>query len=529
MLVLFLWFLLLCLVVISMLPDLAVIGEFVGFSFPGVSMGFAFEFDYVSVGCLLMLGICSFIAFFYCFHYFGGVNTLSVGLFPLIIWFVGVMSIMIVSSCLIFSLVMWEYLGFVSFLLILFYSNSYSLRAALVTLFSSRFGDVALFILFGVLLNGLSEEYGLVISCSLLLVVLTKSASYPFISWLLEAMRAPTPVSSLVHSSTLVAAGVWFVMRYSNLFFDSNILLILFLATIISIFITGVCSLYFVDLKKIVALSTCNNVAWCVIFFVWGDVDLVLLQLVTHGVSKCLLFMLVGDLMCSSGGSQSSLGVYPSIYSGLWGCLLLSVLVFSLCGLPFLGIFFSKHYFFSFVVGGVYNLLVCVLLFFGFFLSYAYSSRLMMLLSSCVRGLSNGYVSSFLMIGWSVLIGSLINILWVEGLCESVSLGVGISLMFVIVQVVGSIAGVMCFLMLGSSNVWSSQLWGCDNLVLLVYDSFNCLVSVCILGMYRWEIFVLRWLGYVGGSYSGLGVFSVQFLVVGLLLWGVYAVLFLSP
>lgn len=57
-------------------------------------------------------------------------------------------------------------------------------------------------------------------------------------------------------------------MRYSNLFFDSNILLILFLATIIRIFITGVCSLYFVDLKKIVALSTCKKVAWCVVFFV---------------------------------------------------------------------------------------------------------------------------------------------------------------------------------------------------------------------------------------------------------------------
>lgn len=139
--------------------------------------------------------------------------------------------------------------------------------------------------------------------------------------------------------------------------------------------------------------------------------DLVLLQLVTHGVRKCLLFMLVGDLMCSSGGRQSSLGVYPSIYSGLLGCLLLRVLVFSLCGLPFLGIFFRKHYFFRFVVGGVYNLLVCVLLFFGFFLSYAYSSRLMMLLSSCVRGLSKGYVRSFLMVGWLVLIGSLVNIL----------------------------------------------------------------------------------------------------------------------
>lgn len=45
-------------------------------------------------------------------------------------------------------------------------------------------------------------------------VIITKRACYPLVSWLAEAMRAPTPVSSLVHSSTLVAAGVWFVVRY---------------------------------------------------------------------------------------------------------------------------------------------------------------------------------------------------------------------------------------------------------------------------------------------------------------------------
>lgn len=44
--------------------------------------------------------------------------------------------------------------------------------------------------------------------------MITKSASFPFVSWLLEAMRAPTPVRSLVHSSTLVAAGVWFYLKY---------------------------------------------------------------------------------------------------------------------------------------------------------------------------------------------------------------------------------------------------------------------------------------------------------------------------
>lgn len=54
------------------------------------------------------------------------------------------------------------------------------------------------------------------VGISVFLVIASKSASYPFMSWLLEAMRAPTPVRSLVHSSTLVAAGVWFMLRYGE-------------------------------------------------------------------------------------------------------------------------------------------------------------------------------------------------------------------------------------------------------------------------------------------------------------------------
>ncbi|KAF4530815.1 hypothetical protein B566_EDAN018844, partial [Ephemera danica] len=114
-------------------------------------------------------------------------------------------------------------------------------------------------------------------------------------------MRAPTPVRSLVHSSTLVAAGVWFLLRYDKLFSISSCGLLLGFS-LLTILVTGVCACFFVDLKKIVALST-----------------LCLLQLLTHGVCKCYLFMSVGDLMSSSSGRQSSVGVYMGRYSGVYG------------------------------------------------------------------------------------------------------------------------------------------------------------------------------------------------------------------
>lgn len=80
-------------------------------------------------------------------------------------------------------------------------------RAAVVTLISSRIGDVGLFCVFCWMCNDFGAWGGL-IGCLIFFVVCSKSAGYPLTSWLVEAMRAPTPVSSLVHSSTLVAAGV---------------------------------------------------------------------------------------------------------------------------------------------------------------------------------------------------------------------------------------------------------------------------------------------------------------------------------
>ena len=93
-----------------------------------------------------MLVCCGFIALFYCFHYFGGSVEGSL-LFPLIVWFLGVMLFLSFRAGLVLSLAFWEYLGLVRFFLILFYSNGVRLRASLVTLFASRFGDVCFFVL----------------------------------------------------------------------------------------------------------------------------------------------------------------------------------------------------------------------------------------------------------------------------------------------------------------------------------------------------------------------------------------------
>nr|APX55313.1 NADH dehydrogenase subunit 5 [Fasciolopsis buski] len=479
-------------------------------------ISFGFMLDDVSLGCAFMLICCGGVALLYCFHYFSGGVEGSL-LFPLMVWFLGVMCILVFSSSLVFSLIFWEYLGLVSFFLILFYSNSSSLRASLITLFASRFGDVSMFVII-MCVSWWIGTSGAGFIFLYLLVVLTKSAGFPFISWLLEAMRAPTPVSSLVHSSTLVAAGVWFFFRYSS--YSSwwlDLMLVYF--CLLSVIVTGVAAVVFMDLKKIVALSTCNNISWCVLFFICGDLFLGLLQLITHGLCKCYLFMSVGDLMSQSGSSQSSVGVYLGRYSGLYLPILQSFLVLSLCGLPFLGVFFSKHCFFSGLFNGI-GLGLGLLFLLCLLLSYIYSVRFVLLLLGAVGGLGFGYFSGFLVICPLVFLGTILNFLVSLEVVEVSSMSFFWSGVVVGLQGLGCFLG-WCFynLCMGAGR-WSSLLWGNEGYVSLIYSWFLGLSSVCVSSFYRWEIYFLdmfmmlgvvyRWSFYRGS------LFSLSFLVLGL-------------
>nr|UDU84928.1 NADH dehydrogenase subunit 5 [Glypthelmins quieta] len=494
-----------------------------------LDLPFLFMVDDISIVCCYMLGCCGVIALFYCYHYFSS-DPSGFILFLLMFVFILVMFVLMLSFSLVSLLVFWEYLGLVSFFLILFYSNSVSLRAAIITLFASRFGDVSLFILIFWLASlwDLSSCFSLVL---LFFIILTKSAGYPFVSWLIEAMRAPTPVSSLVHSSTLVAAGVWFLLRF-DWFFTPGFLSFLLLLCLVTVFVSGFCAATFVDLKKIVALSTCNNVSWCIVFFICGDVCLALLQLLCHGVSKCYLFISVGDVMSASSGSQASKAVYLSRYGSSFGGLVQLVLVFSLCGLPFLGVFFGKHGLMPGLLYSCNSFLVCVL-FLCFFLSYIYSFRFYLLLLGESVGLSVGFFSSFVLVFGLSLLSTFLNyggsFLFLEYSC----LGSLSSIMFLMIQVfglfVGGILWYYCFQSRGA--IWSSSLGGSDFLVLLVYSWFLQASSSFLLGFYRWEAYLLSFFRSAGLKsvlhMRDYRLFSINFMLLGgAILFGSYVVIF---
>nr|ASL24612.1 NADH dehydrogenase subunit 5 [Khawia sinensis] len=440
--------------------------------------------DNCSLAIFLMLILCFGFVLNYVSHYFGGglaVNYIT----PLICVFVGVMGVLVFTGDPLLTLIFWEYLGVVSFFLILFYLSYLSVRASIITLVSSRFGDVCLFLVIALVIHLWPNS--LVLCLCLFFVVCTKSASFPFISWLLEAMRAPTPVSSLVHSSTLVAAGVWFSLRYGvgGGWGESEIL---FLFLISTVFITGIASFFFFDLKKIVALSTCNNINWCLIYLIMGGFWLSLFQLICHGVSKCLLFMLVGDVMSGAGGSQSSNYTYSPINYGRYGSFGLVCVILGLSGAPFIGVYFTKHIMLSTLIS-VHSFILSLCIFFGVLLSYLYSFRLCRMLVSVRISSSLGVMYTCAALSstyWWLFLNFFVG----ASLDENSSLSGGATQLILGFQVLSCL---ICWGVYNSVIItsWCSSLFGVDNLIELAYGWFyniSFIVRVCI---FRWDSYCL--------------------------------------
>ena len=108
-------------------------------------------------------------------------------------------------------------MGVTSFLLVIYYKNRKSLGSGIITALTNRLGDCFFLIMLGISLfwrKSIGPAYFLV--AFILLTSITKRAQIPFSSWLPSAIAAPTPVRALVHSSTLVTAGVYLLMRFNR-------------------------------------------------------------------------------------------------------------------------------------------------------------------------------------------------------------------------------------------------------------------------------------------------------------------------
>lgn len=307
----------------------------------------------------------------------------------LVLLFVFSIILLIISPNIIRIFLGWDGLGLVSYCLVIYYQNFKSYNAGILTALSNRIGDVIILIVISWIinygrwnyifyLNFINNDFIIkIIGVILIIAAITKSAQIPFRSWLPAAIAAPTPVSALVHSSTLVTAGVYLLIRFNLILVDIFFLKFLLLLSGLTIIIAGITANYEFDLKKIIALSTLSQLGLIIRILRMGLSDLAFFHLLTHAIFKALLFICAGIIIHIINDIQDIRYIGGiSLYVPLTSlCITISNL--SLCGIPFLSGFYSKDLILEIVRIINLNILIFFLYYFSTGLTIYYTIRLL--------------------------------------------------------------------------------------------------------------------------------------------------------
>nr|YP_009092415.1 NADH dehydrogenase subunit 5 [Amynthas aspergillum]AIL51408.1 NADH dehydrogenase subunit 5 [Amynthas aspergillum] len=302
----------------------------------------------------------------------------------LVLLFVLSMNMLIFFPHLMILLLGWDGLGLVSFILVIYYQNPKSLAAGMITALTNRIGDVMLLLSIAWTLN--QGQWNIIHmwetnmfswqTGAILLAAMTKSAQMPFSSWLPAAMAAPTPVSALVHSSTLVTAGVFLLIRFypflsSTTWFNQLLLLIAVCTTTMA----GLSAMTECDMKKIIALSTLSQLGMMMAAMGLGMVNLAYFHMVTHALFKALLFICAGTLIHSHMHSQDLrwMGNITTQMPTTSSCFMLANM--ALCGAPFMSGFYSKDMIVESSIFYTQNLTMLIIILFTVSLTSFYTMR----------------------------------------------------------------------------------------------------------------------------------------------------------
>nr|YP_010925405.1 NADH dehydrogenase subunit 5 [Figulus punctatus]WKD83630.1 NADH dehydrogenase subunit 5 [Figulus punctatus] len=369
-----------------MVGDYSIVFEIEMFSINSCSIVMSVLLDWMSLLFSSFVLFISSMVIYYSLEYMGEDKNMN-RFIMLVVMFVLSMLLLIVSPNLISILLGWDGLGLVSYCLVIYYQNVKSYNAGMLTALTNRLGDVAFLLCIAWMVNYGSWNYVFyleamkgswemnLMSGMMVFAAITKSAQIPFSSWLPAAMAAPTPVSSLVHSSTLVTAGVYLLIRF-NFCMSSGMLSVLLFISSLTMFMAGLGASFEYDLKKIIALSTLSQLGLMMSILSMGGYNLAFYHLLTHALFKALLFMCAGCMIHNLGNCQD-IRFMGGLVKGLpLTCTFFIICNMSLCGLPFLSGFYSKDLILEVISMDWLNLYIYVIYFVSTGLTVAYTFRL---------------------------------------------------------------------------------------------------------------------------------------------------------
>nr|AWV84076.1 NADH dehydrogenase subunit 5 [Tettigades opaca] len=381
-------------------------------------------FDFMSTMFLSTVMFISSMVILYSGEYMSKDKTINRFIY-IVLMFVISMMMLIISPNMISIIIGWDGLGLVSYCLVIYYQNTLSNNAGMLTALMNRIGDVAILMSIAWMMNFGSWNF-----CSfidkmnmdymIMLVMLasfTKSAQIPFSSWLPAAMAAPTPVSALVHSSTLVTAGVYLMIRFSNMIQSMNLINLFMLMSVMTMIMSGIGANFEFDLKKIIALSTLSQLGIMMTILMFGYSTLSFFHLIIHALFKASLFLCAGMIIHSFNNNQDI---------RMMGCLchqmpmtmtLMNIANLSLCGIPFMSGFYSKDLIMESMCSSNINFMIMMLMYIGIGLTSFYSMRLSFLLMltdhnydnfiSLSESLNNMIISVLALSIYSIISGSM--------------------------------------------------------------------------------------------------------------------------
>nr|UFP05416.1 NADH dehydrogenase subunit 5 [Sucra jujuba] len=499
-------------------------------SFNSISIVMSILLDWMSLLFMMFVCLISSVVIYYSKSYMSSELNLM-RFIILVLLFVFSMILLIISPNMISILLGWDGLGLVSYCLVIYYQNLKSYNAGMLTVLSNRIGDVLILMIISWMMNFgswnyifylefMKNDYCMIyIGVMIILAAMTKSAQIPFSSWLPAAMAAPTPVSALVHSSTLVTAGVYLLIRFNLLLIDTLFFKFLLLISSLTMFMAGISANYEFDLKKIIALSTLSQLGLMMSILSMGMPLLAFFHLLTHAMFKALLFMCAGVIIHLMNDMQDIRfmgGI--SLYIPMT-CLCMNVSNMALCGVPFLAGFYSKDLILEMVSFSNFNFLIFFLYYISTGLTMYYTIRLTMYLMVndynllCIYNLYDEdfamIKSMLILLFMSVISGSML--MWLIFYYPyMIYLPFNLKLMVIYVSLIGLVLGYMV------SNMSINSL----NKHLMVYDLslFLCLmwfmpnlstygVSYCFLN-YGQKL--LKNIDYGWSElYSGWGMFNI--------------------